>query len=510
MAFVVFLLSGVAYFKDKEYDHPDFIDLSDLLSPQFLSLSLIPFMAILGTYLVNYYQDNILLMFMIGVIALVALVIGFTDWIPVRLYPYAIWVISIALLLHICLISPYLIINDVMVEYYIATTVANNNYWAWYDINPMHLASNTVLSVTILPPMIHHIMNINLMWVFKLVLPLIYSFLPLVLYFVATYIHKDIFRGSDSKSARIAFMSPLLFMAIFDFIRIATITKQAIAMLFFALLIHLIIKGGNTLSTKFLTLFFIGGLITAHYGLAYLFGGMMIFTYVITKVWNILFKIDNYHEFHRHEFATMVFLVGTIGWYMHISQAVAFDQVINILHFVSISFQEYLFDPYAARGLFLLARELPTISSQITRNILIFIVLIIFLGYFAWIFELLKAKKPQLKDIIFFGFVSSWLTILGASVLAAGFAAMDPRRLFQTGLIILGIFAVMGGCRLFSFILRNKVEVNTNLVGAIFVTLMLFSGTGFIQEILDDTPSSIAISQQSIFEGNHPISIMRF
>ena len=177
---------------------------------------------------------------------------------------------------------------------------------------------------------------------------------------------------------------------------------------------------------------------------------------------------------------------------------------------MSISFQEYLFDPYAARGLFLLARELPTISSQITRNILIFIVLIIFLGYFAWIFELLKAKKPQLKDIIFFGFVSSWLTILGASVLAAGFAAMDPRRLFQTGLIILGIFAVMGGCRLFSFILRNKVEVNTNLVGAIFVTLMLFSGTGFIQEILDDTPSSIAISQQSIFEGNYPRSIMRF
>ena len=81
MAGVVFLLCIIAYLRDKNYNNPDYIDLKDILNPQVLFLSLIPFIAIFGIYLVNYHNNNILLIIMIVVIALVALIIEFTDWI---------------------------------------------------------------------------------------------------------------------------------------------------------------------------------------------------------------------------------------------------------------------------------------------------------------------------------------------------------------------------------------------------------------------------------------------
>ena len=54
MTLAVGILSVVAYIRDRDYEDPDYIPIKDILNPQILFLSLIPFMAIFGTSLVNY------------------------------------------------------------------------------------------------------------------------------------------------------------------------------------------------------------------------------------------------------------------------------------------------------------------------------------------------------------------------------------------------------------------------------------------------------------------------
>ncbi|NQE53662.1 hypothetical protein C5S29_08720, partial [ANME-1 cluster archaeon GoMg3.2] len=115
---VVLVLCVLCYVRDKDFVDPSFIDIGEIVSPPVLFLCLIPFLAIFGTYLMNFHHNNILLMLMIVVIAFIALMIGFDKFIPKNLYPLAVFVIAISLLYHRSLISMYLTGWDIQVEYY--------------------------------------------------------------------------------------------------------------------------------------------------------------------------------------------------------------------------------------------------------------------------------------------------------------------------------------------------------------------------------------------------------
>ena len=97
---VVFILCILSYVRDGDFINPSYIDIKEVLSPPALFLCLIPFLAIFGTYLMNFYCDNILQMILIIVIALVALLIGFDKFIPKKLYPLAVFVIAVSLMFH--------------------------------------------------------------------------------------------------------------------------------------------------------------------------------------------------------------------------------------------------------------------------------------------------------------------------------------------------------------------------------------------------------------------------
>ncbi|MBC7334309.1 MAG: DUF1616 domain-containing protein, partial [Actinobacteria bacterium] len=174
------LLSILAYVRDREYYTPDFVNLKDILSPQFLFLNLIPFMAIFGAYLVNYYHNNLLLVVMIVVIALVALLMISTNIIAERLYPYAIWIMAISLILHTTLITNYIQVQDVYGEYYIASGVITNGFWEYAASGTY----NSVLSTTILPTVLYYITNVSLTWMYKIIFPFLLSLIPSFLYMI--------------------------------------------------------------------------------------------------------------------------------------------------------------------------------------------------------------------------------------------------------------------------------------------------------------------------------------
>lgn len=90
---IVLVLCVLCYIRDKDFADPSYIDIGDVLSTPILFLCLVPFLTVLGTYLMNFYHNNILLMILIIPLAIISLLIAFDKFIPKNLYPLAVFVI---------------------------------------------------------------------------------------------------------------------------------------------------------------------------------------------------------------------------------------------------------------------------------------------------------------------------------------------------------------------------------------------------------------------------------
>ena len=149
---VVLILCTLCYFIDKDFSDSSFIDIKDIFSPLVLFLIFVPFLAIFGTYLVNFYGNNILLLLLLVMIAVIVILIGFDK--IINNYPLVIVVIAISLLFHNSLSSMYLVEwGDISFEYWIAKVVMMNSVWD--PTIPTNL--NGMPSITILLPLFSNI-----------------------------------------------------------------------------------------------------------------------------------------------------------------------------------------------------------------------------------------------------------------------------------------------------------------------------------------------------------------
>ena len=166
----VLALCILAYLRDKGFCDPRFIDISSLRAPSALCLFSLPFLSIFSTYAFNFYNTNSLQIVLLLIIGLIVILIGFGRLIPARLYPLAIFFISVALVFHTSLISPYVWGYDIQVESYLANSVIGNGFW---DASTPILY-NSVASIVIFPPSFSVISGMDIDWVFKVVFPLLF------------------------------------------------------------------------------------------------------------------------------------------------------------------------------------------------------------------------------------------------------------------------------------------------------------------------------------------------
>jgi uncharacterized membrane protein len=131
---LVGILCFLAWFRDWDFAAPISINLHEILSPPVLALSLLPFGAIAGTYLMNFYDTNTLQMILLPIIALVPVVIVCTRFIPEKYYSYAVFSVAITLLYHTALISTHIWGWDIQYEYYLTNTVIQNSFWDSYRL----------------------------------------------------------------------------------------------------------------------------------------------------------------------------------------------------------------------------------------------------------------------------------------------------------------------------------------------------------------------------------------
>ena len=276
ISLIIILLIIITIIQKNDFKNKKFIHLnSDLLLPA-AALALIPFLSIMGTYMVNFYQSNILLMILICIISIIVMLMSFNRLIPKSLYPFTIFIIAIALLLQNSLISMYLWGWDIHGEYYYASTVLKNGFWNWNISN----AYNGVLSTNLLSVYYSIICDIDISWVLKIIYPFVFSLLPLGVYEIVK---------NQFKSRRIAFLSAFFFTSFFVFFyEMLALARQEIAEIFLVLILLLLLDV-KIMKTKnaFMLTIFSASLVVSHYATSY------IFILILIATWLILFISDN-------------------------------------------------------------------------------------------------------------------------------------------------------------------------------------------------------------------------
>jgi uncharacterized membrane protein len=505
---VVLVLCVLGYVRDKDFSNPTYIDIKSALSPPALFLCVIPFLSIFGTYLVNFYHSNILLMFLIIILALIVVLIAFDKFIPKDLYPLAVFIISISLLYHGSLISMYLVewADDVF-EYWFSKTVVINLIWD----STISGHYNAMLSLVMLSPIYSIISNMEITWVFKIIYPLLFSLVPLGLYRVFQ-------KQTDDK---IGFLSVFFFMSMFSFfVDMVGLNRQKIAELFLVLLIMLMInKNMDKIERSFLFIVFGMSLAVSHYTLSYFYMFSLISAWLILVLMDSIAiqKLrDNFHsKFSRKREEpggnqnslkikdrtisstfVLLFIVFTFTWYIYVSQS-AFNAIIYIGdHIASTIFTEFL-NPEAAQGLNIILMEHKTLLGYFNKTIHLTTQFFIIIGI------LVSLLKPKERDInaSYLAFSIPFFGICLSGILIPHFAeSVNTSRLYHVSLVFLAPFCVIGGMMV-SWVLSRIVRAsftNKNMRGSlkvlsIFFVIYLFFNSGFIFELANQ-PSSFQLN----------------
>ena len=506
---VVWVLCVLSYVRDKDFSDPSFIDVKDVLSPPALFLCLIPFLAVFGTYLVNFYHSNILLLFLIVIIALIAVLIGFDKFIPKNLYPVAVFVIAISLLYHASLISMYLWGWDIQLEYYLCNLVNMNGIWD----STIPISYNAMLSIVMVAPIYSIISNMSLTWVFKIIYPFLFSLVPLGLYRVF----------QKQTGDKIAFLSCFFFISVSAFYgSMPQLARQEIAELFLVLLILLLIdKNMNKTKRSFLFIVFGISLAVSHYGLSY------IYMFCLISAWLILVLMDspaiqrlrdNFHsKFSRKSEKpagnpvhskvdrtisstfVLLFITFTLTWYMYVSSSSAFDTIVYIGDHIASSIYADFLNPEATEGLrMMLAQPQPGLLHEVYRIINYLNQLFIIIG---GIVLLLKHREMKFEREYGAFSVVNLAVCFGGVTLPFFASSLAMARVYHITLFFLAPFCVIGGISVFralSKIVRvawtnGSVRISLKALSVYFVIFMLYQ-TGFVYGVAEGHFCSISLN----------------
>ena len=264
------ILLAVSYKRDKEYFHYSSSKLSFklLTSNQFICLCILPLIAMIGAYTLQYYGRNeiqILLLILICVLVL-AMAWGYLKH---EYYHIAIFSIALSILYYSVLISNHIWGYDIFFEYQFATYVIKNGIW---DYTWPH-AYNAMLSVVMYAPIYNKLSGMTLTWIFKFIYPFLFSLISIGLY--------KIFEKRTG--GKIAFLAAFFFIAYngFSYGWMVQMARQQIAEIFLVLLVWLMIdRNIPQMKRKILYLIFGTGLIFSHYSVTYLFMFMLLATIV--------------------------------------------------------------------------------------------------------------------------------------------------------------------------------------------------------------------------------------
>lgn len=420
--------------------------------------SYLPFLAILGSFLMNTYGLNLLILVLLILISLIPLLI---FKIPSKAYPIILFAVSLSLLLHTSLISDEIWGSDVQGEYYLAKNVLDNEYWNYsatynYEILTRY---NSLLSVGILPTVYISVLDIELKWFYKLICPFILAIVALGIYMI--YI-----KHFDKETSLIASYY-LISFSTFYLVSLEA-PRQIIGMLFLVLILDLILSNNvSEKKEKLILLILSFGLITSHYGISYIF-------LFILMIYVISCKFLEKRKFGIEKFNfkssslgfgfLVIFFVFAIAWYIYVSNSVTFDIIVKISSQVLNSIGE-IGDPFGTSLTPTLTNKAFYIDLSNIFRVLTFS--FIPLGLYYLILNKVRSNYIYLSALFLLFFVLS----VSIPYLAP---AMGLLRINIVLMIILAPLSFLGCLFLFQIIVnRLNFKGNPYLYSKIFYSLIL-------------------------------------
>jgi len=269
----IVILSIAAYLRNK---HAIFSSINLKLNTAEKALlivpALFPLLSIWGTRLMNVTDNNLCLMFLLFLIpAYVIFVSFFNRQVSERVYPFAIFLTSISLLLMFSLRSNHLIGADTHLEYYYFQTTFSNSHWSILESGLL----DACLSISLLPSIYQSFLDINPEYLFKVLYSLLVAILPLV-----TYILSRKYIGSFY-----AFLTSIFVMSQIIFLWTPAEARTNTAILFFALAIMVLFHDGiGEFNKRALFIIFMVSTILTHYSTSYVFFLILLLTWIVMEI----------------------------------------------------------------------------------------------------------------------------------------------------------------------------------------------------------------------------------
>jgi uncharacterized membrane protein len=459
---------------------------------------IIPFLTVFGTELANYFGNTSVLMFLVIVVSLIAIGTFFKQLIPPQIFPLTIFIISFFLLFHISLVSNYLIGADVHTEFYFAQLTSINSIWNKnISSSPINIY-DTMLSTTILPTIFSKFLNLDMNWVFKLVYPLIYLTVPLVLY--QTY--------RKMVDPLVAFLSVFLFMLFNTFyLEMLGLVREIIGELFFALLILLIME--NKIGTRKKRLLFMAfsiALVVSHYSLAYL---LVFFLIAIFLFKRFLKRPDDKFELISGHMIIAYFAVLFL-WNLWTVPLLS-NPFIDFIKRIYLGIVSLVPSPGVSGLMPIYVSPLHQISQYLFYLLQLFI-LIGIIGLLA------KRKEPLTNREYVSLSIASMIILLMCIFLPSFAAGLQISRFYHLALFFLAPFCIIGSITFFDLMIRLKSKFLSStkanekphnglknlhnrakkfwlfFTTVLLISLFLFQ-VGFVYEITGDVPTSISLSR---------------
>lgn len=459
-AVVLGILTIIAFRKEQAINLFETFRIAELLNPRLLLLLLLPVLAVLGANSVTFLHNNIVLIILLALVAVTFIVIVATRIFPPRYHPLAIYCFSLALLWHFSFVSEYLVQWDSFLEYHYFGLANTAEFWDWTI--PQNY--NAMLSITILPTVVSQLSGITGTAIFKIIYPLWYALVPVVLYTI--YRHRI--------EAKPAFCAAFFFISIqVFFLEMPSINRQMIAELFIVLLISLILYEVITGPKKVLLILFGIGIIISHYSLTYIYIGFLIISIIMVYLFR---RRTSYISITF----VVLFIVISIVWYLYVSSAQPLESLVVIGKHIATSMSTDLFNPTSRDLSSIFMQSSPDAFHLTYRVIWYFLLGCIALGGIPVLLDILRKKSssPEYDALI----VGSYVLLAACIVIPFFSVSLGINRMIHIASIVLaplgiaGLTIILDGIKkLLHLINFNKYSLNMiNMTGITTILVIFF------------------------------------
>lgn len=451
--------------------------------PQFnFNLNFLPFMlpilSIIGILYFKYSNNNTILLltllFLITFIGISLFAKSFTD----EFYIYLIISSSLALLLQYSIFYRYNLGWDIHAEYYVSRVTFDNQIWSDEFQNIFWGTYNQMLSLTILPSIYSSILNMEIIWIFKIVYPIIFSLVPLGVFQVS----KKYFDNKGALIATFLFISQITFYS-----EMLGLARQMIAEVFLVAFLILISKTEfDSVEREFLFMIFGLGMTVAHYSITY------IFLFIISLNWLISYIMKKI-EINPSLFTIGSLWVLSLFWFVYSSGSYSFESLLYSLENIGNSLGDFF--NISSRGTAVSAglglTSPSSVWSSISRIFAYLTEALIVVGFISLAFE---DNKLKLNNKLFLSYIPP-ITLLGFTILLPNFASsLQMTRFYHILLIFISPLLVFGLKKILNFLLKKKSEIFFLFLAFTIVGSYFLFQTSLVYEVVDVESWSIPLS----------------